>query len=188
MVLHEDFGVAKFVSLIFSGRGILCFIGGLEWSKSLGWAAIPSPNLQHTADVKSFSPSEASSASCCLAQFFKFSFTSLPAWIMRWSSSGPTRKYDKKHKFKACLDVRKHLKNDLGGALVPCLHGAIDKLFSVRCLHVLLVPGIEGLPSICLVLEDAQQVLVAEGINGLAGPWSAKSVGQSIGLAVLALY
>ena len=36
-------------------------------------------------------------------------------------------------------------------------------------LFVLLVPGIEGLLSISLVLKDAQQVAIAEGINGL--PW-----------------
>ena len=34
-------------------------------------------------------------------------------------------------------------------------------------LFVLLVPGIEGLLSISLVLEDAQQVAIAEGIDGL---------------------
>ena len=36
-------------------------------------------------------------------------------------------------------------------------------------LFVLLVPGIEGLLSIRLVLEDAQQVAVAKGIDGLLG-------------------
>ena len=35
-------------------------------------------------------------------------------------------------------------------------------------LLVLLVPGIEGLLGIGLVLKDAQQVAVAEGIDGLA--------------------
>ena len=36
-----------------------------------------------------------------------------------------------------------------------------------KCLLVLLVPGIEGLLGIGLVLKDAQQVAVAEGIDGL---------------------
>ena len=35
-------------------------------------------------------------------------------------------------------------------------------------LFVLLVPGIEGLLGISLVLEDAQQVAIAEGIDGLS--------------------
>ena len=36
-----------------------------------------------------------------------------------------------------------------------------------KSLLILLVPGIEGLLGIGLVLKDAQQVAVAEGIDGL---------------------
>ena len=32
--------------------------------------------------------SSASSASCCLAQFFRFSLTSLPAWAQEWHAYG----------------------------------------------------------------------------------------------------